>query len=87
MTARLFDMADTEDARPPVVVEYTISWPGLNGRETDTFEIARTEWEAMTPAERTARIEEVVEARFVDLCGYGWHIYNETDYKATEEPK
>jgi hypothetical protein len=80
-------MADNSDPRPPVEVSYTISWPGLDGNETDTFEIPRAEWDALTPAERTARIEDCVQARFVDLCGWGWHIYDKADYAATEEPK
>lgn len=89
MTARLFDMADTEsaDPRPPVEISYTISWPGVGGEETDTFQIPRAEWDMMSPTERTAWIEDAVQSRFADLCGWGWHIYNEADYAGTEEPK
>lgn len=79
-------MADTKnDLRPPVIVDYNISWPGLDGQENDTIKIPREKWDAMTPTERTAWIEDAVQARFADLCGYGWHIYNPADFAATEE--
>lgn len=86
MTARLFHMADTE-SRPPVVLEYTVSWPGVNGGETDTFEIPRDEWDKMTPAERYQRCDDMVESRAADLVGWGWHISDPDDYAATEESR
>jgi hypothetical protein len=70
----------------PVVVEYEISWPDRDAIETATFTIPRAEWDAMTPAERTARIETEVEAIVGSTVGYGWHIHNEDDWARTEEP-
>ena len=87
MTARLFDMADNNDSRPPVVLEYTVSWPGVNGGESDTFEIPRDEWDAMTWYERTKRCDDMVEARAADLIGWGWPIPDPDDSAATERPK
>jgi len=86
ITAMLFDMADSSNLRPPVLVEVNVSWPGLDGNHDETIEIDRDKWDAMTPAERTAHCEGLAAETARDLVSWGWHIYNAEDYAATEEP-
>lgn len=85
-TATLSHMTDS-NPRPPVVVEYNLSWPGVGGSESDTVEIPRDEWDAMTPAARTAYCEQIAEDAAANRFSWGWHIEDPDDYAATEEPK
>lgn len=85
MTATLFDMADS-DPRPPVVVEVNLSWPGVGGQENSTYEVARDEWDAMTPAARLALCEAYADEDAYNRFSWGWHIADPDDYAATEEP-
>jgi hypothetical protein len=85
MAAKLFDMADN-DPRPPVIVEYSLSWPGVDGSESDTVEIPRDEWDAMTPAQRVAECEQIANEAAYNRFSWGWNIEDADDYAATGEP-
>lgn len=78
-------MADNEDLRPPVIVEYSIEWPDEAAFEEGSFEIDRAEWDKMTPAERTRRCQDGAEEFVRNSVGWGWNIPNPDDYAATEE--
>jgi hypothetical protein len=84
-TGKLLDMTENSDPRPAVIVEYNLTWPGAGGHEDDTVEIPRDEWEAMTPAERTRRCEEIAVEAANNRFSWGWHIADQADYDSTEE--
>lgn len=46
---------------------------------TDTQEIDRAEWDAMTPAERLALIEDMSTTHMTNAGGYGWAIEDPDD--------
>jgi len=73
--------------RQPVVVEYALSWPGVGGREVGTVEVPRDEWDAMTPADRTAYCEQIALHAADNLFSWGWNIEDSDDYASTVEPK
>lgn len=75
----------TDNPRPPVVVEYSINWSDKDASEHGTFEIPRDEWDAMTPAERTAKCEQLAEEIVTNAVGWGWSIPDPDDWAATEE--
>lgn len=83
----LFDMADTNDTRPPVLVEVNVSWPGWDGSHSETVEVARDEWEAMTWYERTQYCDDRAEEIATEMVGWGWHICDQADLASTEAPK
>lgn len=85
ITGRLSDMADNEDLRPPVVVEYSIEWPEQGAFDDGTFEIPRDEWDAMTPTERAQRCQVGAEEFVQNAIGWGWNIPNPDDFAAAEE--
>ncbi len=72
-------MPDTATPRPPIVVEIIVSaYPS-----TDTLEIDRDWWDAATPAQRRASIEEAVDTAIADAGGAGWNIADPDDEAAT----
>lgn len=74
----------TDNPGPPIVVEYKLSWPEEGTGRIGTFTIARAEWNRMTPAQRTARIEQELDDIAAGEMGWGWHIPDEDDWAATE---
>lgn len=46
---------------------------------TDTVEIDRAEWEAMTPAERYAYVTNAADEHINSSGGYGWYIADPDD--------
>lgn len=48
-------------------------------------EIDRTEWDAMTPAERRSYIDDLMDAAVQNAGGYGWHIDDPDDLAATDD--
>lgn len=85
-TATLSHMTDSQP-RPPVVVEYNLSWPGVGGSESDTVEIPRDEWDAMSPAARLQLCESIADEAAYNRFAWGWHIADPDDYASTEESK
>jgi hypothetical protein len=64
--------------RPPVVVNLKVEYSG--GHEQEVIEIPRDEWDAMTPAQRLADVEERAANHAYNYVGWGWHIDNTGDY-------
>lgn len=85
-TATLLHMTDS-NPRPPVVVEYSISWSGVGASEIGTFEIDRDEWDAMSPAERLEEARIGAQGIVENTVTWGWHIEDPDDYASTEEPE
>lgn len=54
---------------------------------TETVEIDRAEWDAMTPADRRALLDDMAEAAMQNAGGYGWGIDNPDDEAATQDPR
>lgn len=54
---------------------------------TETVEIDRAEWDAMTPADRRAMCDDLAEAAMQNAGGYGWHIADPSDEAATADPR
>jgi hypothetical protein len=52
----------------------------------ETITVDRDKWDAMTPAQRRARLDADLDAHVADAGGYGWHIDDPDDYAATEGP-
>lgn len=68
--------------KPPVVVELVVSWPGINGSESEPYEIDRDRWDAMTPAEREADINQAAEEFATNYVNWGWSIDDPGDAAA-----
>jgi hypothetical protein len=64
----------------PVIVELNVEYPG--GSESETYEIDRAEWDAMTPAERDKDIERAAEDFATNYVNWGWYIADPDDYAA-----
>ncbi|MFI7073526.1 DUF7167 family protein [Micromonospora sediminicola] len=60
----------------PVIIELNCE----ANPSTDTVEIDRAEWNAMTPGERAAMIDAMVDEHIGNSGGAGWHIDDENDY-------
>jgi len=71
----------SNEERPPVVVSLNVE--AFSDSRSDTAEIPRAEWDAMTPAERTKRVSEMASDFANDYVGYGWHIDDPDDYAST----
>lgn len=71
--------------RPPVIIELHVE--GFGEQSDDTAEIDRDEWDAMTPAERSRKLDRYADEHMSNAVSYGWHIKDPTDYAAaTDEP-
>lgn len=71
----------TSNDRKPVVISLNVE--GFSSSESDTYEVSRDEWEAMTPAERTAFAEGCASDHAANYVGWGWHIADPDDYAST----
>lgn len=67
--------------RAPVVISLNVE--GFGGSESDTHEVARAEWDAMTPAERNKLADGVASDFAFNYVGWGWHIADPDDYAST----
>jgi hypothetical protein len=74
-------MAHNEDKGPVIV---TLTCEAREG--TGTVEISRAEWDAMTPAQRRARVEDEADQHVNDQGGYGWCIDDSDDDASVGEP-
>ncbi len=69
-------MSKTEPVRITVNVEAT--------PRTEEFEVDRAEWEAMTPADRRAMLDDMVDVAISNAGGGGWYIADRDDEASTE---
>lgn len=67
--------------KPPVTVTLTCE----AHPSTETVEIDRADWDAMTPAERADLLDVMAAEHVASAGGYGWHISNPDDAAATED--
>lgn len=65
----------------PVVVSLNVE--GFSGRSTEEIEIDRAEWDALTPEGRSELLQELADEHAANHVGWGWHIDNPDDLKAT----
>lgn len=62
----------------PVIVTLTCE----ANPSTDTQEIDRAEWAAITPGERLALIQDLADTHVANAGGYGWYIDDSDDEAA-----
>lgn len=66
------------ERQDPVVVELVVE--GFGSLEATTYEIERTRWNSLTPAERTAEIVDAAEAFAGNYVAWGWDIADPSDF-------
>lgn len=74
-------MAKTDPVRVTVSTE---DRRNAGGSETETIEIARAEWDAMTPADRSALCAQIADEEASNRFSWGWNIDDPDDYAQTE---
>lgn len=66
----------------PVIVTLT-----CEAREgTETYEIDRAAWDAMSPGERRVMIEDLADTHVANQGGYGWYIDDSGDEAMVGDP-
>lgn len=66
--------------RPHVTVSLNVE--GFSGDASGTHEVDRGEWDAMTPAERVALLDQSAADHAANYVGWGWHITDPADAAA-----
>lgn len=64
----------------PVIVRLNVE--GFGQSESETLEVSRAEWDAMTPRERYTFVSEAASDHAANYVGWGWHIEDPDDYAA-----
>jgi hypothetical protein len=77
-------MAD-DKPRPVIVEIFTAARASINSEQSDTVEIDRAEWDAMTPAERSRLCDELADTTAYNRFEWGWNIKDEQDMAQTSE--
>jgi hypothetical protein len=71
-------------ARPPVLILLHVE--AFGGSSDETYECDRTEWEGMTPEERYAFIDGLVDGHMSNAVSAGWHIEDPDDFDSVGGP-
>jgi hypothetical protein len=69
--------------RPPVVIDMHVE--AFGDSRDETTEIDRDEWDAMTPAERAAMVQECADEFAASYVAWGWNIADEADAAAADD--
>lgn len=60
----------------PVLVEWSLSLGFVSGNRNGTFEIDRSEWNTMSPEERSALLDELYEQVVAEYFQGGLNVMN-----------
>lgn len=64
----------------PVVVNLNVQ--GFGQSESETLEVDRDEWDALTPAERLVLVDSAAADFAANYVGWGWYIADPGDMNA-----